>query len=1274
MKDFNEMLFQKGRRALWVICAAVGLFSCFSCSDEWEGGGSSGGGSTLPAENVKVNLSFSTPSSTGKASGNTNTAPDFEDNFQDDFWVLVFTPVTNDQGQALDKYDQPITDGDLTKQARRYYVARHIMPDDIQNATNPGEYTASFYLPPDLFVNKDGSTTGKVRTNFTMLFLANASDVWNEVGAGGTVIQNPDKVFLQDIYAHQYRGITLEEAKDLLTLSYQSADSKGWKDLSSKGIPMSAELVHTVKEYHLGYQLDDVHLLRAMGRVDVGLNYQTSQGGSTAEATAQGFPHFKLANVYVMNSWNKLLAGYDTQNVTAGGTSPYYTVSAPTLPELTDADNKVTSFAAYPDKAAASYDYTAADLTNAIEKAIYLPEQDITTAMKNVTDRTKQPCIIVAGYYGADNVNDPTNVKARLSYYRLDFVKAQSDAGITYNDILRGQRIRFNITAVNGPGFPTLEDALNNLSANITVQVDAWQEVNANTVFDGQRFLSVERMAVSMPRENNVHFKLLAQFNGDLTWDDITLGYERQADANGTVEQVFPTTSGGTVTPQNPITVQPYTYAQARPAARFTVEKKRDATNNVYYFDISTARAYSAAVDANPAPDILLLKAKNLLLKISLTQKNISLADWEYGNTGSGEVNDGSVFNAVSFVFAAPGASGVLNLFDNHSNLTVEMNSGSNWSEIAALDSTTVSEQWQTLYRKIKWCDAAGEPLDDRIYPSWLQLCKSKAGAERSITLVAGINTSGDDRYAYFRAARTTTDGTVYTVIAVRQTPFNTTDFYVSGMDLTFRDRNVGATGNSASTFYGNNYRKDKLSDDLCPSGWFVPSKEDYENLIAQYQNGGIRFYQYVYPNGADTDGALGALMIYNGKTTQASSSVDQFPLTKFKANPSSPGGFELVGNLVWARSRTVTGADNANGWKENEGWKLLQVGLEKGTIGGYETVIPTITEVTDNVDNTEAKLRCVRGFHLDKGLLTLGSLGLQETLDYKTNTTTEVPRITVSNPPLGITVTPNSRKDRQLLVNSAVNWTDNYQSALYTFTTTGGRTEMLRVQVSKTLPVTNSIDNFIEIDGTIWASVNLGAPDLTSYGGTRNFDNTAYLKYSRGILSSEVLPGTNMGTPNGTDKYAAVREKDTECARKFGAGFRVPTTDEWAALARRMRVETRLARNDGRQAYLYSVSDGKTITYFPGLNGINTSTPVFGSGTDGSYTLYLSRDAEGEGARAVAFRQYVPNASSNNMTNTLPDADFNLSTDDSRIIRSVWALSGERINVFTRCVKTKTN
>jgi hypothetical protein len=101
------------------------------------------------------------------------------------------------------------------------------------------------------------------------------------------------------------------------------------------------------------------------------------------------------------------------------------------------------------------------------------------------TNWKKNTCLVIGGYY--QDKTSPT-------YYRVEFANAAD--GLL--PLLRNHKYTVTITAVSAHGYPTPEDAYENIPSNITVQITAWNDVGLNDItFDPQHYLAVDKSELS---------------------------------------------------------------------------------------------------------------------------------------------------------------------------------------------------------------------------------------------------------------------------------------------------------------------------------------------------------------------------------------------------------------------------------------------------------------------------------------------------------------------------------------------------------------------------------------------------------------------------------------------------------------------------------------------------------------------------------------------------------------------------------------------------------
>ena len=212
-----------------------------------------------------------------------------------------------------------------------------------------------------------------------------------------------------------------------------------------------------------------IHLVRALARVDVGVNFEADPSSQTVA----GDENFKIMSVRVYR--------YATSMYVAGTQATAFNFDGgrrnalPHTPEGVKAaeDKDPLIFTAKTDEDAKGY-----------VRNIYIPEIENKTKTKN-----ERICLVVGGEY---------NKSGKQTYYRVDFMRTETNASgeeITEQlDILRNYRYRFNITKIAGPGTDTPEEALTTEHVNIAYDCLVWDDGKVDKiVYDGQYYLSVSK-------------------------------------------------------------------------------------------------------------------------------------------------------------------------------------------------------------------------------------------------------------------------------------------------------------------------------------------------------------------------------------------------------------------------------------------------------------------------------------------------------------------------------------------------------------------------------------------------------------------------------------------------------------------------------------------------------------------------------------------------------------------------------------------------------------
>ena len=290
-------------------------------------------------------------------------------------------------------------------------------------------------------------------------------------------------------------GKTREEVMQLFTFSMP--DKGIWKDgeLPMWGASDPVRVDHSAGAVP---KLGTVYLVRAVARVDVGLNLSNiSEGASTFDEKAGGIEGITLTKVFFYNT------------NTTGRVSPFENGI------YWDEANRKAKQPSIPDPAPAvtgKIDRTPSIVDEKILlREVYVPEavnaptaatqgaNGETLPENNTENYLKRPYIVV-GLTGADKSRPD-----KETFFRIDYLKrtgAEADATYEYLPLLRNHRYLVNIKAVGGPGFDTEEDARKGPAANIMYNVVVWNESTMSDVlYDGQYMLGVSADHFTFYRE-----------------------------------------------------------------------------------------------------------------------------------------------------------------------------------------------------------------------------------------------------------------------------------------------------------------------------------------------------------------------------------------------------------------------------------------------------------------------------------------------------------------------------------------------------------------------------------------------------------------------------------------------------------------------------------------------------------------------------------------------------------------------------------------------------
>lgn len=256
---------------------------------------------------------------------------------------------------------------------------------------------------------------------------------------------------------------------DVLAMLVFDADFAWPTDAGFVPIPMWGESLKPIIVSPKHTPLGEIDMIRALSRVDVGVNVQVENGALVAKGLAEnlGDPEpFVLTGIKVYNS--------NTQGRVAPLASVFSgtAVTEPTIP-ATAVTQTLT------------YDYSPGVIGAVYD--IYLPE-----ALNKGRDQEAVLCLLLKGYYTQPGAVANTTDE---SWYRVDFYN-RSATGQPHNnriDILRNHTYLVNINAVEGPGAATEQEALDAYLTRMTADIQVWDEAAlANVEVKANNTLLVE--------------------------------------------------------------------------------------------------------------------------------------------------------------------------------------------------------------------------------------------------------------------------------------------------------------------------------------------------------------------------------------------------------------------------------------------------------------------------------------------------------------------------------------------------------------------------------------------------------------------------------------------------------------------------------------------------------------------------------------------------------------------------------------------------------------
>lgn len=233
-------------------------------------------------------------------------------------------------------------------------------------------------------------------------------------------------------------------------------------------IPMWGETAHliTFNAKNMVYDTS-IKLMRALARVDVGLNFSSTTEGAEV---AEGLDNFKLSSVRVYRSFKTGYMAPMKEHVGEMGENNPIALS----PSVD------LSWERRKDAEPLVYSYEEGGGVDQVIREIYIPEAPKGETLDDAV------CLVIGGFFKGSAT--PTYYRADFAEYRAGEMQVEA-----YKDVLRNNRYLFNIRRVSSPGFETPEEALNSIPVDMELEVKAWEIGAYDFEVNGDHFFGLDR-------------------------------------------------------------------------------------------------------------------------------------------------------------------------------------------------------------------------------------------------------------------------------------------------------------------------------------------------------------------------------------------------------------------------------------------------------------------------------------------------------------------------------------------------------------------------------------------------------------------------------------------------------------------------------------------------------------------------------------------------------------------------------------------------------------
>lgn len=261
----------------------------------------------------------------------------------------------------------------------------------------------------------------------------------------------------KDIDAMQPFLTTMTKAEVLSGVSFSAAEEWVTDGNGFMPVPMWGQAINLaeVNSSATAASFGTIKMIRALARIDVGVNMQKDNGEYVAQGNGD---MFKISKVSVYNTVHAGLAapGEDALDATA------YTKVTKATPSTT----------LNPD----AMEYALSPAGYGLIREIYVAE-----AAAPVLPTDKPLFLVIGGYYDGSSTE---------TFYRVDLFDATQNGYVHY-DVMRNYRYGVNITNVSAAGYSSEADAAASLPSNMIVEVTYEPEDVGDILYNGQYMLGV---------------------------------------------------------------------------------------------------------------------------------------------------------------------------------------------------------------------------------------------------------------------------------------------------------------------------------------------------------------------------------------------------------------------------------------------------------------------------------------------------------------------------------------------------------------------------------------------------------------------------------------------------------------------------------------------------------------------------------------------------------------------------------------------------------------